>query len=143
MKFYCFRTISRPQSTFVPKGIPIGFQMAEKTGKTHTNRHTHTHFRIYISRDRHLQIANKLSDTREIRSALSSPNINRVELHGSTGGLHSDHNYYVTQTLAFLDHPQPLITLCHTKPIPLPLPMCNATLCMDNKILFSCFFFLK
>ena len=33
----------------MPKGIPIGFQMAEKNANTQT--HTHTHFRIYISRD--------------------------------------------------------------------------------------------
>ena len=48
MKFYCFRTISRSKGTFVPKGISIGFQMAEKNA----NRQTHTHFRIYTSRDR-------------------------------------------------------------------------------------------
>ena len=47
-KYYCFRTLLRPKSTFVPKGIPIGFQMAEKKRE---NTNTHTHFRIYISRD--------------------------------------------------------------------------------------------
>ena len=36
---------------FVPKGIPIGFQIAEKNANTHTDRH----FRIYISRDSHLK----------------------------------------------------------------------------------------
>ena len=50
LKFYCFRTISRSICTFVPKGIPIGFQMAEKNANTETDRH----FRIYISRDVHL-----------------------------------------------------------------------------------------
>ena len=32
----------------MPKGIPIGFQMAEKKRE---NTNTHTHFRIYICRD--------------------------------------------------------------------------------------------
>ena len=51
LKFYCFRTHSGSKSSFVPKGIPIGFQMAEKNANTLTNTQTHTRFRIYISRD--------------------------------------------------------------------------------------------
>ena len=35
----------------MPKGIPIGFQMAEKNDNKQTNRQTDRHFRIYISRD--------------------------------------------------------------------------------------------
>ena len=51
--FFCVKIISRSKSTFVPTGIPIGFQMAEKNAntQTHTYTHTHTHFCIYISRD--------------------------------------------------------------------------------------------
>ena len=33
----------------MPKGIPIGFEMAEK--KVYTQTHTDRQFRIYISRD--------------------------------------------------------------------------------------------
>ena len=53
MKYYCLRTHSGPKSNFMPKGIPIGFQMAEKNAntQTQTDRQTDTHFRIYISRD--------------------------------------------------------------------------------------------
>ena len=49
--YFCVRTISRSKSTFVPKGIPIGFQMAEKNGKnkdTHTQTHTHIFVFIYV-----------------------------------------------------------------------------------------------
>ena len=48
-KYFCVRTFSRLKSNFVPKGIPIGFQMAEKNANTDTQ--TNTHFGIYISRD--------------------------------------------------------------------------------------------
>ena len=37
---------------FVPKGFPIGFEMAEKN----LNKQTDRHFRIYISRDDDLLI---------------------------------------------------------------------------------------
>ena len=36
LKFYCFRTFSGSKTYFVPKGIPIGFQMAEKNADRHT-----------------------------------------------------------------------------------------------------------
>ena len=37
------------KATFVPKDIPIGFQMAEKNPNKQTNTtQTHKHFRIYI-----------------------------------------------------------------------------------------------
>ena len=35
----------------MPKGIPIGFEMAEKNANKQTNTQTDKHFRIYISRD--------------------------------------------------------------------------------------------
>ena len=35
----------------MPKGFPIGYEMAEKNANTHTDTQTHKHFRIYISRD--------------------------------------------------------------------------------------------
>ena len=49
--YFCVKTLSRPKTNFVPKGIPIGSQMAEKNAIKQTNRQTGTHFRIYISRD--------------------------------------------------------------------------------------------
>ena len=39
------------KSNFVPKGVPISFEMAKKCAITQT--HTHKHFYIYISRDNH------------------------------------------------------------------------------------------
>ena len=35
----------------MPKGIPIGFEMAEKNANKQTDKQTNRHFRIYISRD--------------------------------------------------------------------------------------------
>ena len=35
-KYYCFRTFLVLQSKFVPKGIPIRLEMAEKTGNKQT-----------------------------------------------------------------------------------------------------------
>ena len=46
-KYYCFRTLPGAIGKFVPKGFPIGFEMAEKN----VNRQTDKHFRIYVSRD--------------------------------------------------------------------------------------------
>ena len=43
---YCFSALPEAKS-LVPKGFPIGFEMAEKNVNKQTNRH----FRIYISRD--------------------------------------------------------------------------------------------
>ena len=34
----------------MPKGIQIGFQIAEKNANTQTHTHINKHFRIYISR---------------------------------------------------------------------------------------------
>ena len=56
---FCVKTFPGLKSNCVPKGVPIGFEMAEKNAKTQTHKHTHTnthkhthkHFRIYISRD--------------------------------------------------------------------------------------------
>ena len=41
--FFCVRTFPGVKSNFMSKGIPIGFEMAEKK--------VYTHFRIYTSRD--------------------------------------------------------------------------------------------
>ena len=52
-----FRTFPVAKSNFLQKGIPIGFEMAEKKVYKQTHAHTQRHFRIYICRDatRHLQ----------------------------------------------------------------------------------------
>ena len=42
-KYCCFRTIPGPKGNFVPKGVPVGFEMAEKNAYKHTHRQTHTH----------------------------------------------------------------------------------------------------
>ena len=48
----------------MPKGIPNGFEMAEKNANTNTHIQTHKHFRIYISRDtRHVWILHDVSAT--------------------------------------------------------------------------------
>ena len=38
-KYYCFRTCPGPKGNFMPKGIPIGFDMAEKNVNSQTNKH--------------------------------------------------------------------------------------------------------
>ena len=58
MKFYCFRTLPGSKGKFVPKGFPIGFEMAEKKPYKHT--HTDRHFRIYISRDIYIYYINRV-----------------------------------------------------------------------------------
>ena len=37
LKYYCFRTFPGAKSNFVPKGNPIGFEMAEKKANRQTN----------------------------------------------------------------------------------------------------------
>ena len=39
-KYCCFRTIPGPKGNFVPKGVPVGFEMAEKNAHRHTDRYT-------------------------------------------------------------------------------------------------------
>ena len=41
---FCVRTFPGVKSNFVPKGIPIGFEVAEKT----VNIQTHTHTNIFL-----------------------------------------------------------------------------------------------
>ena len=42
----------------MPKGIPIGFEMAEKKVNKQTNNQTNRHFPIYISRDKKICLQN-------------------------------------------------------------------------------------
>ena len=37
-KYCCFRTIPGPKGNFVPKGVPVGFEMAEKNASRQTDR---------------------------------------------------------------------------------------------------------
>ena len=46
-KHFCVKPFPGAKRNFVPKGIPIGFEMAEKT----MNKQTDKHFRIYISKE--------------------------------------------------------------------------------------------
>ena len=43
--YYCFRTFPGPKRNFVPKGIQIGFEMADK--KVYTQTHTKTFSYLY------------------------------------------------------------------------------------------------
>ena len=49
---FCVKTFKGLKSSFVPDGIPIGFEMAEKKLHEQTGRQTNIHFRNYISRDK-------------------------------------------------------------------------------------------
>ena len=51
----------------MPKGFPIGFEMAEKNVNKQTIKQTDRHFRIYISRDRDIQIMNDMPKFRRSR----------------------------------------------------------------------------
>ena len=55
-KYFCVRTLKGQKISFVPYGIPIGFEMAEKKLRNRqtnrqTDKQTDTRFRIYNSRD--------------------------------------------------------------------------------------------
>ena len=42
-KYCCFRTIPGPKGNFVPKGVPVGFEMAEKNAFRQINRQINKH----------------------------------------------------------------------------------------------------
>ena len=46
--YLCVRTIPVSKRNCMPKGIPIGFGMAEKNAKTHTYRHKHTDIFVFM-----------------------------------------------------------------------------------------------
>ena len=50
IKYCCFITFPGPKSSFLPKGVPVGFEMAEKNAYRQTDRQTDRqndrHFRI-------------------------------------------------------------------------------------------------
>ena len=47
-KYCCFRTIPGPKGNFVPKGVPVGFEMAEKNAYRQNYRITDRHQQLYI-----------------------------------------------------------------------------------------------
>ena len=46
-KYFCVKTPTASKSSFVPKGYPIDFEMAEKNANSQT--HTQTHTQMFIS----------------------------------------------------------------------------------------------
>ena len=51
-KYCCFRTIPGPKGNFVPKGIPVGFEMAEKNANLQTELETDISGFISVIEDR-------------------------------------------------------------------------------------------